>query len=63
MMSAEPARLASAEFIAAPYDDHARVLLTCSCGTVTDLTFALDQHPGSQPCTGCGAILPVPEPG
>lgn len=62
MTTAERGHLVSAEFIPPPYTDHARVLLTCSCGGSTDLTFALDQRPESQPCTGCGADLPVPAP-
>jgi hypothetical protein len=39
------------------YPDHVRVLVLCSCGGLTDVTYSADQPPESIPCTGCGAQL------
>jgi hypothetical protein len=62
VMAADPPP--AARFISPDHPGQARVLLPCECGTVTDFTFelALAEFSMSCPCTGCGAVLPVPAP-
>lgn len=58
---AEPERMGA--FIPHPRPDHARVLLTCPCGTENDLTFLHALPPETQACRECGTELAVPEGG
>jgi hypothetical protein len=51
--------LVGAEFLQPEQDGHVRVLLTCDCGTTTDLTVAIEgtlagAAEAAYTCDGCG---------
>lgn len=48
--------LAAVEVLPPTPEGHLRTLLTCDCGTLTDLTVVIhgDPHEASVTCDGCG---------
>ena len=56
-----PARVLDVYPLVPDYEDHGRVLVLCSCGGLTDLSYSLARVPRSVACDGCGAELELGE--
>jgi hypothetical protein len=57
---ARPARVTDTLPMVPDHPDHVRVLVLCSCGASTDLTWKADLPPASVKCAGCGTDLELP---
>ena len=57
---AEPARVTGTLPVVPGQPGHVRVMLQCSCGGLTDVTWKADLPPATVPCAGCGEELELP---
>jgi hypothetical protein len=54
---AEPARVTGLYSCGGVYPGHVRVVVRCSCGGLTDLTYKADLPPAVEKCAECGEEL------